>query len=127
LARTAPAEVAEGGGLIGVDGDFAGVIRWLESVGEGGERVVVGLSGIEFRDEGRGGSEVAERERHGDMIRPTSVPCGVQDSQRPPRRVAHRVSLAYFSAGSELDFIQFQTAATSVRQVLAAVQGFFSC
>jgi len=28
---------------------------------------------------------------------------------------------------SKLDFIQFQTAATSVRQVLAAVQGFFSC
>ena len=27
----------------------------------------------------------------------------------------------------QLDFIQFQTAATSVRQVLAAVQGFFSC
>jgi len=28
---------------------------------------------------------------------------------------------------AKLDFIQFQTAATSVRQVLAAVQGFFSC
>jgi len=28
---------------------------------------------------------------------------------------------------AQLDFIQFQTAATSVRQVLAAVQGFFSC
>ena len=32
-----------------------------------------------------------------------------------------------FKGLSQLDFIQFQTAATSVRQVLAAVQGFFSC
>ena len=31
------------------------------------------------------------------------------------------------SRSHELDFIQFQTAATSVRQVLAAVQRFFSC